>query len=308
MQVGQYSCHGVATPFLITDCGAALDWTMLISPEVPAEVRLCICRARETGRDAEFLAALGPLEQYLSTKPVFVADAGRAFGFEVNGGATVLPPVRPRNFICIGLNYLDHARESNMELPARPLLFAKTANAIAGHGHRVPVPHGAAQLDYEAELAVVIGKTCRRATVENALDFVAGYTCANDVSARDFQFADGQWYRGKSCDGFGPLGPWLVTKSEIPDPRAVAVRCRLNGKIMQDSTTANLIFGIAELIAFVSNSITLEPGDVISTGTPPGVGFARKPPVYLQAGDTVEVEIPKIGVLRNFIGEEATAR
>lgn len=211
------------------------------------------------------------------------------------------PPVSPRNIICVGLNYHDHAVESKMDLPSRPLLFAKTVNTVTGHGHSVVLPAGSSQTDYEAELAVVIGRVCLRVKAARALEYVAGYTCANDVSARDFQFADGQWFRGKSSDTFCPIGPWLVTPNEISDPHNLRICLRLNGQTMQDSNTNCLIFKIPDLIEYVSASITLLPGDIICTGTPPGVGFARKPPVYIQPGDQMEVEIDSIGVLKNRV-------
>lgn len=300
MRVGRYVREGALRPFLLAPSGKGLDWDVFDQDAVPKSVREMIRSALQIGSDADFLAALPLLEEYVASNPDYLQAVDSASDSLMV--ARLPPPVHPLNFICIGLNYVDHARESKMDLPAQPLLFAKTANAITGHGHSVQIPRGSEQLDYEAELAVVIGRRCHRVSASEALDCVAGYTCANDISARDFQFTDGQWFRGKSCDGFGPLGPWLVTKSEIHDARALSIRLRLNGQTMQDSTTANLIFGVPELVEFVSSFITLEPGDVISTGTPPGVGFARKPPVYLHAGDVVEVDVDKIGVLRNTIG------
>ena len=211
----------------------------------------------------------------------------------------VAPVPRPRKVICIGLNYRDHALEQNVELPARPLLFSKFATAVIGPGEAVRLPQGSERSDYEAELCVVIGRLAQRVPAERALDHVLGYANFNDVSERSYQFADGQWQRGKSCDTFAPLGEYVATKEEIPDPHRLSIRMRLNGKTMQDSSTSQLIFRVPELIAFISQSITLEPGDLIATGTPSGVGFARKPPVYLQAGDVLEVEIEGLGVLRN---------
>lgn len=190
-----------------------------------------------------------------------------------------------------------------MAIPEEPLLFAKTTNAVNGHNSAVRLAYGSSQVDYEAELVVVVGRRCQNVPVADALSYVAGYTCGNDVSARDFQFKSGQWYRGKSADGFGPIGPWLVTPAELGDPHSLRIRMRLNGETMQDSTTANLIFGVPELISYISRTITLLPGDAIMTGTPPGVGFARKPPRFLQAGDRMEVEIEKLGTLVNSVGE-----
>ncbi len=211
------------------------------------------------------------------------------------------PVPRPGKVICIGLNYRDHAAESNMAIPERPVVFSKFSTAVIAPGEAVVLPSTSAQVDYEAELAVVIGRRAKNVSTNSALHCVLGYTAFNDVSARDFQFADGQWQRGKSCDTFAPMGPFIVTADEIPDPHKLSIKLRLNGKTMQDSNTDQLIFGVPELIAFLSESITLEPGDVIATGTPPGVGFARKPPVFLKHGDKMEVEIEKIGTLNSEV-------
>jgi 2-keto-4-pentenoate hydratase/2-oxohepta-3-ene-1,7-dioic acid hydratase in catechol pathway len=209
------------------------------------------------------------------------------------------PLFRPRNVLCIGLNYKDHAAEGGVPLPEKPVVFAKLTGCITGPGDPIVLPPDTKEVDYEAELAVVIGHRCRGVPASDALDYVAGYTCVNDVSARDFQRGDGQWVRAKSQDTFGPMGPYLVTGEDIPDPQALPIRCLVNGKILQDSNTDKMIFGVRELIAFISRGITLEPGDVISTGTPHGVGFARKPPIFLKAGDEVVVEIEGIGTLTN---------
>ena len=218
----------------------------------------------------------------------------------------LLAPVpRPGKVVCIGLNYRDHARESGMAIPERPVVFSKFTTSVIGPERPVVVPAISAQVDYEAELAVVIGRWARRVPKESALEYVLGYTNFNDVSARDLQFADQQWQRGKSCDTFGPMGPYLVTADEVKDPHRLGIRLRLNGQTMQDSNTDQLIFGVGELVAFLSESITLEPGDVIATGTPPGVGFARKPPVFLKPGDVMEVEVEGLGVLRNPVSGEA---
>lgn len=214
----------------------------------------------------------------------------------------LLAPVpRPGKLICIGLNYRDHAIESNMKIPERPVVFSKFATCVTAPGGAVVLPAKSEQVDYEAELAVVIGRRAKGVSRDDAFDYVLGYTNLNDVSARDFQFADGQWQRGKSCDTFAPMGEVIVTTDEVPDPHNLSIKLRLNGKTMQDSNTNQLIFGVPELIEFLSETITLEPGDVIATGTPPGVGFARKPPVFLQHGDVMEVEIEKLGVLTSPI-------
>jgi 2-keto-4-pentenoate hydratase/2-oxohepta-3-ene-1,7-dioic acid hydratase in catechol pathway len=203
--------------------------------------------------------------------------------------------------VCIGLNYRDHVAESGAPVPTEPQLFAKWANAIVGPGAPVVHPAITERLDYEAELTVVMGRSARRVSVADALDHVLGYTCGNDISARDLQFGDTQWTRGKALDTFAPIGPWIVTADEIPDPQVLGVRCLVNGETLQDSSTAEMIFGVAEIIAFTSEAITLDPGDVIMTGTPPGVGFARNPPRFLRPGDTVRVEIDGIGALENPI-------
>lgn len=213
-----------------------------------------------------------------------------------------LPIPWPSKIIAVGLNYRDHAQESAMEVPDRPLLFAKWPNALIGDGEPIRLPDSTEEVDFEAELAVVIGTKVRgELPPEHALDIVAGYTCLNDVSARDIQFADGQWTRGKSFDTFCPVGPVLVPTSAITDPQTLRVRCLLNGEVMQDAPTSDMIFSVADLVSFASRSVSLEPGDLIATGTPPGVGFARTPPVYLRPGDVVAVEIDGIGTLTNPI-------
>ncbi|MBA2297794.1 MAG: fumarylacetoacetate hydrolase family protein [Actinobacteria bacterium] len=210
-----------------------------------------------------------------------------------------LPFDRPSKIVCVGLNYVDHAAESKLDVPTRPLLFAKWPNGLTWHGQPIVLPAESTEVDFEAELGVVIGRTARSVSRGDALEFVAGYTCANDVSARDVQFADGQWTRGKSFDTFCPVGPELVPADRIPDPQALRIRCLVNGEALQDASTAGMIFPVAELIASISEGIQLEAGDLILTGTPPGVGFARTPPVFLQHGDEVTVEIEGVGTLTN---------
>jgi 2,4-didehydro-3-deoxy-L-rhamnonate hydrolase len=210
-----------------------------------------------------------------------------------------LPIDRPSKIVCVGLNYRDHAEEQGTELPSAPLLFAKWPNALIGPGEPIVIPSVSNQVDYEAELGVVIGKRVRRVSEENALEAVRGYTCLNDVSARDLQFSDGQWTRGKSADTFCPVGPQLVPAAEVPDPQALGIRCVLNGVAMQDSTTANMIFTVAEVIAYASATMTLEPGDLIATGTPAGVGAFRDPQVFMQPGAEITIEIEGLGSLTN---------
>jgi len=211
----------------------------------------------------------------------------------------VLPIERPGKIVCVGLNYRDHAEEQGTDLPTAPLLFAKWGNTLIGPGDPIVIPPLVTKCDYEAELGVVIGSTVRNVSAENALEAVAGYVCVNDVSARDLQFADGQWTRGKSPDTFCPVGPSLVPRDEVPDPQALAIRAILNGETMQDSTTANMVFGVAEIIEYVTRTITLEPGDLIATGTPAGVGAFRDPSVYMQPGDEITIEIEGLGSLTN---------
>jgi 2-keto-4-pentenoate hydratase/2-oxohepta-3-ene-1,7-dioic acid hydratase in catechol pathway len=210
------------------------------------------------------------------------------------------PVAKPSKIVAIGLNYRDHAREQGSPIPESPIIFAKFPTSVVGPGDAIVWdPDLTKQVDYEAELAVIIGKKARDVSEEDALSFVGGYTCGNDVSARDLQFGDHQWVRGKSLDTFCPLGPWLITPDEIPDPQALSIRALLNGEVMQDSRTSEMIFGVRELIAFASRAFTLLPGDVIMTGTPHGVGVFRKPPVFLKDGDKIAIEIEKIGHLEN---------
>ena len=211
------------------------------------------------------------------------------------------PVPRPSKIICIGLNYLDHVRESGAEIPKSPLIFSKFDTCVAASEDKILLPTGSGQVDFEAELAVVIGRRAKNIKLEDAMNYVFGYTNFNDVSARDMQFADGQWQRGKSCDTFAPFGEFVATKDEIADPHSLRIQFRLNGETMQDSNTDQLIFKIPDLVEYLSRSITLEPGDVIATGTPPGVGFARKPPVFLKDGDVCEVEIEGLGILINAV-------
>ncbi len=209
------------------------------------------------------------------------------------------PILRPPKITCVGLNYADHAREQGVQPPASPIFFLKSANTICGPGDKIQLPPNSRQVDYEAELAVVIGKRGKRIPVEKADQYIAGYTILHDVSARDLQFADQQWFRGKSCDTFAPTGPWILTRDEVPDPHNLRISLTLNGATMQDSSTSNLIFKINYLISYLSQSLTWEVGDLISTGTPPGVGVFRRPPVFLKAGDTVSITVEKLGTLTN---------
>lgn len=209
------------------------------------------------------------------------------------------PILRPGKIVGVGLNYRDHAREAKLPVPDAPVIFAKFTTAVVGPGDAIVLPATSARVDYEAELAIVIGRRTHRVSQGHVLDAVFGYTNANDVSDRDLQKRDSQWVRAKSCDTFAPLGPWVVSADEVGDVHDLRIQLRLNGTAMQDSSTRELVFGVPALVESIASTITLEPGDVILTGTPAGVGFARRPPVYLKAGDVVEVEIEGLGVLRN---------
>ena len=248
------------------------------------------------GRTLSDLLVLAPPERDAALRP----DASRP----APAGARRLAPLRPASIVAIGLNYLDHIRETGMERPQRPLVFTKLRTSVIGPEETIRIPADITeQVDWEVELAVVIGTTARDVHAGTALDHVFGYTVANDVSARDLQFADGQWVRAKSLDTFCPLGPVVVTPDEIGDPQSLELRTRVNGITVQDSSTGEMIFGVAELIAYCSQSFTLLPGDVLLTGTPWGCGEFMSPQRHLQPGDVVEVEIPQIGVLQNRVVE-----
>lgn len=217
----------------------------------------------------------------------------------------LLPPVPDvGKILCIGQNYADHCAEQNKPLPERPILFAKFPTCLIPHGGHIVKPNDVTQLDYEAELVVVIGKRARKVSHAEALDYVAGYMMGNDVTAREVQKRDGQWVRGKSYDTFAPVGPFLVTTDEIPDPGALDIRCWVNGELRQDSNTRHLVFDVPTLIENLSASITLEPGDLLFTGTPGGVGVYRQPPVFLQPGDHIAMEIAGLGRLENTVVAE----
>jgi 2-keto-4-pentenoate hydratase/2-oxohepta-3-ene-1,7-dioic acid hydratase in catechol pathway len=215
-----------------------------------------------------------------------------------------LPVDRPGKIIAVGLNYVDHASESHAPPPASPITFAKYPTCLVPDGAPIVIPRGIDEVDWEAELAVVIGRTARDVGVDDALGFVSGYTCLNDVSARRVQREEQQWSRAKSFDTFGPIGPRVVPAAELPDPQALRIRSRVNGRPMQDASTKDMIFSVAELVSRLSRGTTLEPGDIIATGTPAGVGAFRPTPIFLGAGDVVEIEIEGIGVLRNPVEAE----
>jgi len=236
-----------------------------------------------------------------------LGDAGKALASGTNttelAKLRLGPPIPdPDKIICLGLNYKDHAAETGLKLPAAPILFPKYRNALIGANDDIIVPKAATgRMDYEVELAVVIGRRAREVAEEDALSYVAGYAAFNDVSARDLQMQTSQWMPGKAVDNFAPMGPGIVPARDIPDPQELMLTTRVNGTQLQHASTREMIFGVATTIAFITSFMTLEPGDIIATGTPAGVGFARKPPIALQHGDIVEVEIEKIGMLRNKV-------
>lgn len=214
------------------------------------------------------------------------------------------PVPRPGKIICIGLNYRDHAAESNMPIPEYPTIFSKYANSVVGPGEPIVIPRVSDQVDYEGELAFVVGRRARYVPERDALEYVAGYMAFNDVSARDFQMRTSQWTIGKTFDTFAPTGPALVTADEIPNPHNLDIRVTIGAEVLQASNTSNLIFPVPDLVAYLSQAMTLEPGDIVATGTPSGVGFARNPPRFLQPGDVVRVEIEGLGVLENPVVAE----
>jgi 2-keto-4-pentenoate hydratase/2-oxohepta-3-ene-1,7-dioic acid hydratase in catechol pathway len=246
-------------------------------------------------RGPEGLAEIDALVSEAKSRGV-AKGPGISFGFDA---VEFLPPVFPGKIIAIGRNYVDHAIEGGESPPAAPLVFNKLPNALSAHNAPIVLPAISDQVDYEAELAVVIGRRARRVSEADALDYVFGYTLIDDVSARDLQFGDGQWVRGKGLDGFAPLGPFITTRDEIADVHDLKIEGRLNGEVMQSSNTGKMIFKIPYLISYISQGITFEPGDVIATGTPDGVGIFRKPPVLLKPGDVYEVTVEGLGTLRN---------
>jgi 2-keto-4-pentenoate hydratase/2-oxohepta-3-ene-1,7-dioic acid hydratase in catechol pathway len=209
------------------------------------------------------------------------------------------PLPRPGKIVCVGLNYESHRVEQGLKSPPQPVFFLKSGNTICGPGDPIVLPPNSAEVDYEAEFVVVMGKRGKRIPEAKVFEHIAGYTILNDVSARDMQYGDRQWFRGKSCDTFGPTGPCIVTADEIPDPHSLRISLTLNGRTMQDSNTCDLIFKIPFLVSYLSQSMTWEGGDLLSTGTPGGVGHYRKPPVYLKPGDTVSITVERIGTLTN---------
>lgn len=295
---------GVVDGDWVVNVAEAIDWGGLLPKPEPA-LRAAIEKL-EAGAGAPFdmidLISRGP--EYLGALGT-VASASARHGAEP-GLVTPLsearlraPVTRPPKVVCVGLNYAEHAHEQNIEAPAAPVFFLKASNTVIGPGDPIRLPSNTQQPDYEAELAVVIGKGGSHIPLDRAWEHVAGYTLLNDVTARDMQHADKQWFRGKSCDTFAPTGPWLVTADEIPDPSGLDISLTLNGEVMQSSNTSNLIHKIDFLISYLSQSLAWEPGDLLSTGTPPGVGVFRNPPVFIKPGDEITVRVQGIGALTN---------
>ena len=263
---------------------------------------------------APHLDGIGTLDELAAAGPAALETARGLTVGELDGAVTIEPgtlaaPLRaPSKIACVGLNFHDHCRETGMDPPERPLIFAKFLSSLSGPDDPITWdPEITSQVDWEAELAVVVGSTLRRASREEALEGVFGYTAANDVSARDVQFSDVQWVRGKSLDTFCPVGPSVVTADEFGDPQVKHLACRVDGEVKQDSSTAEMIFGVGEILSFLSHSCTLVPGDLVLTGTPWGCGGFRDPAVFLEAGQTVEVEVEGIGTLRNpVVGFDST--
>jgi 2-keto-4-pentenoate hydratase/2-oxohepta-3-ene-1,7-dioic acid hydratase in catechol pathway len=248
---------------------------------------LTLIRRGESALD-EINALVGDARGLMNQQTAFALDS-----------IEFLPAVRPSKILAIGRNYADHAIEGGAAPPSAPLIFNKLPNSLSAHNAQIVLPEISQKVDYEAELAVVIGRAAKRVSEAEALEYVFGYSLINDVSARDLQFGDGQWTRGKGLDTFAPLGPFITTRDEIADVQALRIEGRLNNEVMQSSNTAKMIFKVAYLVSYISQGITLEPGDVIATGTPEGVGAFRNPPVLLKAGDVYEVEIEGLGTLRN---------
>jgi 2-keto-4-pentenoate hydratase/2-oxohepta-3-ene-1,7-dioic acid hydratase in catechol pathway len=305
---GKQTQLGVVEGDYVVDVATALDLIAngrIANPKLAAAVK-AVRKAGGTPRDMIELLACG--ERFF--KALSTVTSGLAAAFQNGKGPKGLltplsrarlraPIARPNKVTCIGLNYADHAREQGLEPPSKPIYFLKSCNTICGPGDKIVLPPNSTKVDYEAEFVVVIGKSGKRIPEEKAHEHIAGYMIMNDVSARDMQYSDKQWYRGKSCDTFAPTGPWIVTQDEIPDPHNLRIFLTLNGQTMQDSNTNNLIFKVPFLISYLSQSVTWDVGDLISTGTPCGVGVYRKPQVFLKPGDTVSITVERIGTLTN---------
>jgi 2,4-diketo-3-deoxy-L-fuconate hydrolase len=277
MKLVRYGTAGKEKPGLIDPSGALRDLSAVVN-DIDASVLSRDGRARLAAIDPQSLPLVSGQPRY---------------------GA---PVAHVSKFICVGLNYSEHAAETGAPIPEQPILFMKATSALSGPNDDVVIPKGSVKTDWEVELGVVIGETARSVSVENALSHVAGYVVVNDLSEREFQLEHGgQWVKGKSCDTFGPIGPWLVTTDDVPDPQNLGLWLEVNGHRYQDGNTRTMIFGVAQLVSYISRYMTLLPGDVISTGTPSGVGLGLKPPVYLRPGDTIELGIDGLGTQRQHV-------
>jgi len=285
MRLVTFQADGQSRPGLVSEPGRVLDLSPLGFHSV-----LEVIEAESGG-----LAKIAKFQQ----------ESASGAGRSLNDVQLLAPIPKPRKLICVGLNYRDHAIETNTEIPTVPTIFNKFATAVIGPGANIILPKVSKAPDYEAEFAVVIGKGGRKIAAYKWRDHVFGYTIVNDVTARDYQRATSQWLMGKTFDTFAPMGPWIVTADEIPDPHNLDISIEISGETLQNSNTRELIFKVPDLIEFLSSVFTLEPGDIISTGTPSGVGFVRKPPRLLKAGDQVTVKIPAIGELSNPVIAEA---
>ena len=285
MRFVTFEVDGQVKPGVISDVDAVLDLSTIGYPSLLHFI--------EAGPDA------------LEKAAAFADQSPASASYKLREIKLRAPIPRPRKLICVGLNYRDHAAETGAEIPSVPTIFNKFATAVIGPGDNIVLPRVSKAPDYEAEFAFVIGRGGRHIAGEDWRDHVFGYTIVNDVTGRDYQRATSQWLMGKTFDTFAPMGPWIVTADEIADPHNLDIRIEINGEILQDSNTRELIFKIPDLIAFLSSVFTLEPGDIVSTGTPAGVGFARKPPRFLRPGDDVVVKIAHIGELRNPVVAEA---
>jgi 2-keto-4-pentenoate hydratase/2-oxohepta-3-ene-1,7-dioic acid hydratase in catechol pathway len=287
---------------------------ILIGDDVVCDVAELARAVKNSGRDvADWLLRVNSTIEVIKAGDHAIKDLGLLLNADAAGsgqGQAVaysldsiefLPAVYPSKILAIGRNYAEHAAEGGADLPKAPLLFNKLPNALSAHEKPIILSPISEQIDYEAELAVIIGRTAKRVSESEALNYVFGYSLIDDVSARDLQFGDGQWTRGKGLDTFAPLGPFITTRDEIADVQALKIEGVLNGQVMQSSNTSKMIFGVAYLVSYLSQGITLEPGDVICSGTPDGVGIFRKPPVLLKPGDVFEVKIEKLGTLRNSV-------
>lgn len=274
----------VQTETGLYDLSKGKEW----SPEFPETMEEIIRRGEE---------AIGLINAYVSTSPDRLTEETLIWGPSVPN---------PGKIICVGLNYRKHAEESNMPVPETPILFNKFNNTITAHKEVVLIPYNSNEVDYEAELAIVIGKTAKHVGKEEALDYVFGYTACNDLSARDLQFKTHQWLLGKSCDGFTPVGPYLVTSEEVGNPNSLAISTVVNGELRQNSNTEDMVFFCDELVSYISDHMTLEPGDIILTGTPEGVifGYPKEKQVWLKDGDVVTIEIEKLGSITNTMKQE----